>query len=387
MDIPDRTIVFVNNFPGPGLGGGEQHLLRLVRGCVAAEMRVHVICQEGSPVEAAATEAGAIAVPMRLEGASVFGASSAIRGYCAEVSADILHTTGYFTNLLGRLARRGGRPALVNTVHVEPDAHLAAGGGRGSQILRDAADHVTATRADLVLPVSEAISSSLPPLGYDAERTRVIHNGVDVAAIRREAGEPIELPEGFEDAPLVGIVARLEQVKAVDVFVRAAALVAAERRDVRFVVAGEGPLREELIATAHRLKLADRVAFLGWVEPTAPLLSRLDACVLTSRSEGMPITVLEAMALGVPVVASAVGGVPEAVVDGETGLLVRSGGDAAFAGAITRLLADPDLAERMGAASRERVERSFSLDAMIAAHLDAYAELLADTSAAPAVRE
>lgn len=380
-------IAFANNFPGPGLGGGERHLIELVDACVREGMAVSVLCVHGSPVGAAAREAGASIREIPMSAAHAVRAARAMRAHCRQTRAEILHTTGYLTNLIGRLAVRGSTPVLVSTVHVDPAAALASGGGRAAHGLRMLAERLTAHRPALVLPVSEAVAAALPAIGYDPSRLLVIHNGVDVARVLEEASGGVELPEGFAGADLVGIVARLERVKSVDVFLRAAAMIADDRPGARFVVAGDGPLRAELEALARSLGLGDRVAFLGWVEPASALIGQLDVCALTSASEGMPITVLEAMALGVPVVATDVGGVREAVDHGRTGLLAPAGGVRAVAEAVSRLLGDEDLRARMGDAARERAAAEFSVESMREAHLEAYAELLARAGTSPPVRE
>ncbi len=382
-----RGIAFVNNFPGPGLGGGERHLLELVSAALAAGMRVSVVCVPGSGTAEAARAAGAAVVEAPMGVADTLSAVRAIRSHCRASGVEILHTTGFWTNLLGRLAARGDGPLLVNTVHVDPAAAAASGVGVVARVSRRLADRATARRPAIVLAVSEAVGRALPSAGYDAGAVRVIPNGVDVGSIRRKAEPRAVLPAGFDGAPLVGIVARLERVKAVDVFLRAASIVAAERPEARFVVAGEGPMRPELEALAVTLGLGDRVAFLGWVDPAVALIARLDVCVLTSVSEGMPITVLEAMALGVPVVATGVGGVPEVVEHGRTGLVAGSGNVLAIAEHVCRLLDDQALRRRYGDAGRRRVEAAYSLERMRESHLAVWAGLLDRLRGPDTVRE
>lgn len=383
--VSGRTVVYVNNFPGPGLGGGERHLLEVVRAAHDAGMRVHVLCVPGSPLAVAARELGAAVVETPMGAAGALAAARRVRAYCARHGADILHTTGFLTNIVGRLAVRGDRPRLVTTVHVDPGGPRAAGGGAVAQALREAVDRLARSRVALVLPVSEAVAAALLARGYDASRMRVILNGVDPEAVAAAAAAPP--PTLPENVPLAGVVARLEPVKAVDVFLRAAALVAARIPDARFAVAGDGPLRCGLESLAASLGLAGRVAFLGWVEPVEPLLARLDVCVLPSRSEGLPVVLLEAMALGVPVVASAVGGVPEVVEDGVTGALVPPGDAGALAVAIERFLSDAGARAAAGGAARDRVGESFSLRGMRDAHIEAYAALLGEGGGGFAVRE
>jgi glycosyltransferase involved in cell wall biosynthesis len=138
---------------------------------------------------------------------------------------------------------------------------------------------------------------------------------------------------------------------------------AAEVPEATFVMAGDGPLRAELEEMARRLGVADRCLFLGQRDDVPALLAVSDLFVLPSHFEGLPVSVLEAMMAGRPVVATAVGGTDEAVVDGETGLLVPPRDPAALATAVRRLREQPELAQRLAAGGRARVEREFSVDA------------------------
>jgi glycosyltransferase involved in cell wall biosynthesis len=141
---------------------------------------------------------------------------------------------------------------------------------------------------------------------------------------------------------------------------------------VRLRIAGDGPDRPQLVAEIERLGLADVIELLGTSGDIGALLGAADVFVLASASEGLPMSVLEAMAAGTPVVASQVGGMPELVNDGETGVLVPPGDPAALAAALARLAADPALRGRFGAAGRRRAEAEFSLAGFHAQHLAVY---------------
>jgi glycosyltransferase involved in cell wall biosynthesis len=195
------------------------------------------------------------------------------------------------------------------------------------------------------------------------DRTVVIHNGVALDGPRRAPGS--------RRSPAVVLsVSRLRPPKDATTLVRAIARL--ERGAVRLRIAGDGPDRAALVAEIERLGVGDAVELLGERSDVAELLASSDAFVLSSRSEGLPMSVLEAMAAAVPVVATAVGGVPELVRDGETGMLVAAGDDAALAAALERLVRDPELRDRLGEGGRERVEREFALDACRRAHLALY---------------
>jgi glycosyltransferase involved in cell wall biosynthesis len=162
------------------------------------------------------------------------------------------------------------------------------------------------------------------------------------------------------------VVARLSPEKDIATLLGAVALAAREHPPLRLEIAGDGPLRAELEAEASALGIADRVTFLGEVGDVPALLWRASLLALSSRTEGIALTLLEAMARGLPVVATAVGGNPEVVEDGRTGLLVPPGDSQALARAIVELIGDPERALRMGRDGRLRVERAFDARRMVA---------------------
>jgi len=369
-----RRILFVNNFPGPGMGGGEVLLLHLITGCVTAGWSTSVLCPPEAGLGERATAAGAAVTTMSMRPGSVHAIVGEIRRQSAKV--DIVVGTGYFTNILTRLAATAMRVRVVNLVQVDPTAPLVDGSSQSGLLVRNAADATTRGRVDAFIAVSEAVGQVLVASGVPAARLHVVRNGVDAAAIRAVAASEslgTVLPVG--DGPLVGCVARLEKVKGVADFVDATPAVAAEVPSARFVVAGSGSQADSL-AARREPGLADSFAFLGHVPFVEPLLAALDVLVLPSHSEALGLVLLEAGALGVPVVATAVGGVPEVVEDGVTGLLVPPCDPAALARAVTQLLRDPERARAMGEAARERVEREFTLECTVAGHLAVYESLL-----------
>jgi glycosyltransferase involved in cell wall biosynthesis len=184
----------------------------------------------------------------------------------------------------------------------------------------------------------------------DAERAR--------GEVRRELGIDASVP-------LVGIVARLVAVKAHEVFFAAARQVLQMEPTARFLVIGDGERRAELTALAQSMGIAGSVAFLGWRRDMRRVYADLDVVALTSRNEGSPVALIEALASARPVVSTAVGGVSEVVVDGVTGLTVPSADAAAFADAVVRLLRDPQLAQRLGTAGRRHVYPRFDSSRLV----------------------
>lgn len=209
-----------------------------------------------------------------------------------------------------------------------------------------------------------------------AARLHVVHNGCppcDGGAAPLPALADLAAAGG----PVAACVSVLRPQKGIDVFVRAAADVLARVPDASLAVVGDGELRAELEALASELAIGPRLRFVDFEPPSARALRDLDVFVLPSRWEAFPISVLEALACGVPQVATDVGGTAEAVVEGETGLLCPPEDAPALADAIVSLLADPARREAMAAASRERHARHFTVEAMAAGTVAVYRAALA----------
>jgi glycosyltransferase involved in cell wall biosynthesis len=204
--------------------------------------------------------------------------------------------------------------------------------------------------------------------GLPRGSVRGVPNGVPEApstpAVRRAA-----------PGPVVGAIGRLHHQKGLDVLVRAVAGLAG----VRLVLVGDGPERGALERLGQQLGLGDRLTITGWTDNPRSWLPALDVMALPSRFEGLPLVLLEAMHAGLPVVSTPVGSVADALVDGETGLLVPTDDVAALQAALGTLLGDPTRRSAMGAAARERARRRFSADVMAAAYEDVYDEILASS--------
>jgi glycosyltransferase involved in cell wall biosynthesis len=262
---------------------------------------------------------------------------------------------------------------VINFVGVMPGASIADGGSRLGLTVRRLADRLTASRVDAYVAVASTVAQALIADGAPATRMHTIPNSIDIDALLGLATGPTPpLPPG---RPLVVCAARLEVVKGVEYLVRAAADVP----QAAFAITGTGPLDEQLRELSVTLGVDERVAFLGRVPEVAPVLAAADIVVLPSLSEGLPTVAVEAMALGKPVVATRVGGTPEAVEDGVTGLLVEPRDPAALAAAIMRLADDPVLARTLGEAGAARARERFSAAAMV----DSYAALIAELVASP----
>jgi glycosyltransferase involved in cell wall biosynthesis len=221
--------------------------------------------------------------------------------------------------------------------------------------------------ADCVLVNAEAIRENLIEQGYDRSKIVVIRNGITLGKFREaRRGAVIRQELGFPpSARLVGVFSRLNRMKGVEYFLDAASVLARRFPDVCFLVVGDGGIKGELEEQARGLRLGQRIVFTGFRSDVPDLLSEAAISVLPSLSEGTSNTLLESMAAGIPVVATRVGGNPEVIEDGVSGLLVPPRDSTALAAVIGRLLEDEELALGLGQAGIRRVAELFSIEGSI----------------------
>jgi glycosyltransferase involved in cell wall biosynthesis len=256
--------------------------------------------------------------------------------------------------------------AVVATVHSYPEFTMTRTTAIQQRVLGHAVGCYIAVSRDL----AEKLHARMR---WSRERIVVVYNATEVPSEQRSVDPRLRAElAGPHGRPVVLAMARLVRDKGLDLLVEAAAALP----HAQFVIAGDGPARSALAAQVSELALDGRVKLLGWRTDTAALLAAADLFVLPSRNEALGVSALEAMAAGKPVIATAVGGVPEAVCDGETGLIVPPGDSQALAGAISALIADPARCERFGAAGRKRVRERFSTCAMATAVEGVYERLL-----------
>ena len=286
-----------------------------------------------------------------------------IRDLVAATGADVVHAHGYKADVYAYWALHGSATPLVSTCHNWIDSSL-------SLRLYGVLDRTVLKRFDGVVAVSDGVREQLLMAGVHEAKIRLIRNGVDLDAFASIQSRALGSPQALT----VGVVARLSHEKGVDTFLRAAALVAKEVPNARFVVAGDGPDRAMLDGLVQKLQLGRNVQFLGRQENMAAFYASLDLQVLPSRMEGLPMALLEGMASGLPVVATAVGEVAQVMASGDTGLLVAPDNPAAMAQSIVTLLHAPERLRFMGINARQRVAQEFSGDRMAAEYLSLYDE-------------
>jgi glycosyltransferase involved in cell wall biosynthesis len=331
---------------GGDVAGGQLVALRLARAARARGDDVAFVAPERGPfTELGAREGFPVAI-LPLRRTFQLGTAWRLARLLRARRADVLHThTLAAANVLARLAGAAARVPVVSHLHIENHFRPA------TRWLLARLDNATAPLAARLVAVSEDTRRAYERQGYPRGRIEVVYNGVDLPAngsYRRN------------DPARIGEVARLCDVKGQRELLQAVSRLP----EARLVLAGRdleqgGAYQDELERESERLGIRERVEF-GFHEDVPALLETLDVVALPSWTEGLPLVLLEAMARGRPVVATTVGGTPELVTDGETGLLVPPRDPEALADALRRVLGDAELARRLGEAARARVAERFS---------------------------
>ncbi len=370
-----RTLRVLHLNTEPTWRGGEQQLLYLLDGLAARGVPSRLVAQPGKPMAARAAAHGHAVTALRMRGEADLVAVLRLAALLRRGRYTIVHAHTSHAHTLSAVAAAllgpSRRPRVVVTRRVDFSIYRRSFFGLNHlKYLHGVDQYVT---------VSEAIRQVLVRDGVPAHRIECVHSRIDVGRIdaaeeRREAlRAELEVPQGHA---LVGNVAALADHKGQRYLIEAAPAVLAACPRTTFAVVGEGELRDELHALARRVGVRERFRFTGFRADVPSLLKAFDLFVMPSHMEGLGTSVLDAMAAGLPVVGTAAGGMPEAIVDGETGVVCPPRDAPALAAAVVRLLQDRDLARRMGEAGRRRVVSRFSSDAMVEGTLGVYRRLL-----------
>lgn len=350
-----------------GWGGQENRILNEMIGLRELGHHSLVVCRPGARLAERAREAGfqAFEVPMRnaLDLAAVLHLRSLMR----RTGTHIVNThSGRDTQLAGMAARSllARRPRVVRT------RHLA---------MPITSRFTYSILPDHVVTVSDFVAGYLVQTGVPASHITTVPTGIDLERYQPDpAGSTLRSELGLAaDTPLVGTVAILRRKKGHAELLEEVPGILARHPQAHFVFAGDGPQKESLERRIAELGLGEQVHLLGLRRDVVNVLQALDLFVLPTHQEALGTAFIEAAAMGVPAVATVVDGVPEAVVDGRTGLLVPPADGAALRSAISDLLAAPERRRTMGEAARERARQCFSRRAMAAGMVDVYNRLLA----------
>jgi len=351
---------------GKHLYGGALQVLLLVEGLRERGVENLLVVPSGSEVEIEARRRGLPVNPARMAGEADLFFLPRFRRLIRSTAPDLvhLHSRRGGDTLGAAGARWAGVPVVLTRRVDNPEPPLAV--------------EAKYRMYDRVITISREIRNVLIRQGVDPEKVRCVPSALDPAPFqapcrKEDFRATLGLPPG---GSLVGMAAQFIPRKGHDILLQAVPAILEERPGTRFILFGRGPLHGEVGKRVTSLGLQDSVFLPGFREDLPALLPCLDLLVHPATMEGLGVILLQAGASGVPVVAAAAGGIPEVVIHGETGLLVRPSDPGALADAVSELLADEARARAMGEAARGRVHEIFSVDRMVEGNLAVYREIV-----------
>jgi glycosyltransferase involved in cell wall biosynthesis len=347
--------------PERGWGGGERQVAGLVTYLAGCGHANHLLCYPGGPLAREMAAVVAKLHPLKMRNDIDFRAVPAVRRLLRQENYDIVHLHTKRAHALS--AWLGSAPATQKRLVTRRMDY---------PIRRGWVDRYLYNRCvDGVVAISQPIADLLAEGGVAREKIRMIPSGVDPAPYAN-----IPPPTGDRKPFVVGTAAILEQRKGIKFLLEAAAELKRRGRRLRYRIAGDGWEKNNLLDQARKLGVEGDVEFMGFVTDMPSFTASIDIFVLPSLFEGLGVAALEAMAAARPVVASAVGGLKQLVVDGETGLLVPRGDSGSLARALEKLVQDADLIRSLGERGRARLREHFTMDGMARANEAFYYDLL-----------
>ncbi len=363
------------------LGGPEKQILRVAKPLrlEGFDLTLLVLYRRNAampflhPLVAEARKQGMLAGQMQDNNPFFFQLVSQIARQLKQAQFSLLHTHENRGDILGGMAAKLSGIKAVAAVRGSTDRTLAL-------CLYKVLDLLALHFFDKVIAVSNSLRWQVISAGLPQERVVTIHNAIDLEPLEVEAsmdglGLKKSLGIGHEEQ-VVAIVGRLSPEKGHANFFQAAKKILATSPKTRFIVIGNGPLGEKLKSLSVSLDIGPAVSFLGFRQDVAALMKMSDVVVVSSLREGLPNVILEALALARPVVATRVGGIPEIIRDGETGLLIPPEEPEQLAEALLRLLRNPQEGEKFGERGRAVVAREFNVETMARRTAEVYREVL-----------
>lgn len=364
-------------------GGLERIVLDLARSGKALGQQVAVICLE---------RRGALAVEVEATGATVLclnkppGRSletvDRVRSALRQLRPDVVHTHQigalYYT---GPAAKAEAIPLVVHTEHTNQVARYRA---FTKKLRARLLWWLAGRRSARFFCVSPDIAAAVHSYGFlPKHKLHVVPNGINTTQFRRHDHDRTPVLEEMgipPNASVIGTVGRLNEIKCQDLLIRSFFRVHRDIPDAHLLLVGDGPMWAELQALTEALGLTDCIHFAGYQAEPERFLKAMDVFVLTSRTEGLPLAILEAWAAGLPVIATRVGGIPRLIDDGQTGILIDSGDVAGLTSALHEVLTNSEEAHRIGEAGRQRAETDFDTRRMAGDYQRHYLQLLASGS-------
>jgi glycosyltransferase involved in cell wall biosynthesis len=363
------------------ISGGEKVLFDLATSMDERGHEVSVVCPDPGQLPDELRKAGIESTIIPFHKTYDIRAARRLAKLIKSKKIDVLHSHSMLTNIISRVAGKlSNVPVSVSTEHLTME--LGRGGRSKETIERLKAryyrmlDNYTSRFNQQVIAVSNAVRDDLIEQGIPAERITVIQNGINIPDIDPDAGGRIRRELGVKPKDtVIGAVGRLSPQKDYPTLLRAFKEVKRSCPRAILLIAGDGYLRENLEKLTDELGIRERVKFLGYQSNVLEVVSSFDIYALSSLWEGLPLAVLEAMAMGKPVVATNVPGTEEAVNEGETGFLVPLKDDHSLSQRIIGLVRNKEKAQVMGEAGRRRWQDCFSLNRVIDEHEMLYLNL------------
>jgi glycosyltransferase involved in cell wall biosynthesis len=365
--IPTRILHVTFNM---GFGGTEQVIRQLVTNLNSQRFQCEIACIDG--------EVGAIGKAMEADnGITIHSRKRGpgldwktilwLRRLIKSGDFDFVHCHQYSPYTYGWFAHWGTGAKVVFTEHgrFHPDQHR-----KKARLINP----LIALTSHRLVAISAATRNALIEYEYmPAARIKVIYNGITPLTVEEDRKQELLTELGIKPGEVViGTVARLDSVKNQPMMLQTTRTLIDQGYKVRLLLVGDGPERQNLEAERKRLTLDNAVIFTGFQSKPADYLSLMDIFLLPSFTEGTSMTLLEAMSLGIPTVATRVGGTPEIVEDKETGFLIESDNQEAFTRAIKNLLDQPEQRKKMGSAAKARFEQRFSVKQMVDQYQEGY---------------
>lgn len=349
--------------------GGALQVVYLMRGLAERGHGVDLVCAKGSAIETEARRSGIPVHPVSVwcdcDPSLVLRVYSEVR----KVKPDVVHLhSRRGAEILGGVAARMARvPAVVLSRRVDDRISLGALGRLKYNVI-----------PDKIIAISGGIKKVLSDCGIDEERLELVHSAIITAKPQCDRDRKwFESEFGIsQDAPVAGVIAQLIERKGHRYFFSVIPDILKEFPDARFLIFGKGPLRAQLESRVQELGISEEVQFAGFREDMNRILTNLDVVVHPALREGLGVSLLQAAYAGVPIVASAVGGIPEIVRDGETGFLIQPEDTEAIKQSVLKLFRDRELGKRFGENGRRLVQSEFSVDQMVDGNLRVYRDVL-----------
>ncbi len=359
--------------PSLGIGGTEKILFEICFG-TREKFSHSVLSLKGGGYAADQLEKFKIPVTRLNTPESLFlgtlaspGLLLSLRSKIEQLHPDIIHTWLSRANVVGRLAAKGLKIPIISSLRVQEEDktyHLLV-------------EKKTSNLADKFTVNSTALRKfAMQKIGIPKEKIVFIPNGIRTDHIPNLNISHLIKDEWFRTSEIaIGTVARLHKQKGIDIFLKAAQLVIKDQPKVKFFIAGDGPEKKRLIHLANKLEISESVKFCDWVKHPLEFIDNLSIFVLTSRWEGCPNVILEAMCLGKPIVATAVGGTTDLIEDGKEGLLIPSENVSQCAQSILKLIKNPSLQCELSSNAKIKVLQKFSMKSMLESYIKLYESL------------